>query len=387
MKYKTFVLSYIFIVCALILLVVMVLFYLSRIFEHNSFETIVKRQTEQNSIYGTALNENVFGYKLELIKQRKPEVIALGSSRVGQIREEFFTTSFVTASNAMNTLKEGKYFLQKVLEFYKPKLVLIGLDPWFFNPSIQNYKIAEYQQIAGTNINMPKIKSILHLIYKKQFFKPKYIFDNHFISNPYTSLDSLGLNAIYKGRGFLKDGSYLYSEVFIDKPTQDAGFQDTTHRIENNLAQFVYASHIDKSRIEDLLSMLKILTDHHIEFVIFITPMAPQIYTLMKSKQEKYAYIEELFIALQKAHIKFYNYFDPTPLSRNNCEFLDGFHGGDVFYARMFYDMAQKHTLLKSYSNLSYLSDIITTHKGRVFSKDSISFFPEKDFLRLGCKK
>ena len=84
-----------------------------KIFEHNSFESIVKRQLNHNSIYGTALNENVFAYKLELVKQTKPKIVALGSSRVLQLREEFFRDSFVSAGNAMNTLKEAKVVFRR----------------------------------------------------------------------------------------------------------------------------------------------------------------------------------------------------------------------------------------------------------------------------------
>ena len=204
MKYKKFVLSYFVILLIFGLLLAGIFYYLSRIFEHNSFESIVKRQLEHNSIYGTALNENVFAYKLELVKQTKPKVIALGSSRVLQFREEFFTHSFISAGNAMNTLKEGRLFLEEVLKFYKPDIVILGLGVWWFNPFIPNYEKGEYFNITGTNIGGAKVRDIFKLIYDKHFFQPQYLLDNHFITNPYSNLDSLGLNAIYNGRGFFK---------------------------------------------------------------------------------------------------------------------------------------------------------------------------------------
>lgn len=387
MKYKKFVLSYFVILLIFGLLLVGIFYYLSRIFEHNSFESIVQRQIKHNSIYGTALNENVFAYKLELVKQTKPKVIALGSSRVLQFREEFFTHSFISAGNAMNTLKEGILFLEEVFKFYKPDIVILGLDIWWFNPFIPNYEKGEYFNITGTNIGGAKVRDIFKLIYDKHFFQPQYLLDNHFITNPYSNLDSLGLNAIYNGRGFFKDGSYVYGEIFKDEKTKDANFADTFWRIENSHSQFTYASHIDKERMQDLFNILNLLEKHHIQVVIFIPPLAPSVYQAMRDKQEKYAYIDELFMTLQNNQIYFFNYHNPAVLKDDNCEFLDGFHGGDVFYARILADMAHNNQILKSYVNMPYLTELIHTHKGRVFSKDSISDLKEQDFLNLGCER
>ncbi len=481
MKYKKFVLSYFVILLIFGLLLVGIFYYLSRIFEHNSFESIVQRQIKHNSIYGTALNENVFAYKLELVKQTKPKVIALGSSRVLQFREEFFTHSFISAGNAMNnenvfayklelvkqtkpkvialgssrvlqfreeffthsfisagnamnTLKEGRLFLEEVFKFYKPDIVILGLGVWWFNPFIPNYEKGEYFNITGTNISGAKVRDIVKHIYHRQFFQPQYLLDNHFITNPYSNLDSLGLNAIYNGRGFFKDGSYVYGEIFKDEKTKDANFADTFWRIENSHSQFAYASHIDKERMQDLFNILNLLEKHHIQVVIFIPPLAPSVYQAIQDKPKEYAhidkermqdlfnilnllekhhiqvvifipplapsvyqaiqdkpkeyaYIDELFTTLQEYHIPFFNYHNPAVLHNDNCEFLDGFHGGDVFYARILADMAHNNQILKSYVNMPYLTELIRTHKGRVFSKDSVSDLKEQDFLNLGCER
>ena len=79
-------------------------------FESNEYSQIVNRQQANNSIYGTALNSNTFYYKLELIKQVKPKIISLGSSRVMQFRKDGFKTSFSNAGGAMNHLNEGAFF-------------------------------------------------------------------------------------------------------------------------------------------------------------------------------------------------------------------------------------------------------------------------------------
>lgn len=74
-------------------------------------------------------------------------------------------------------------------------------------------------------------------------------------------------------------------------------------------------------------------------------------------------------------------------MHNDNCEFIDGFHGGDIFYARILRNMAEKSQTLMPYVNILYLNEIIDSHAGKVFSKDNISYFYEQDFLSLGCKK
>ncbi|WP_300732382.1 hypothetical protein [uncultured Helicobacter sp.] len=387
MSDKKFVIAYISIISILVLIVTGILHYLSRIFEHNSFEAIIQRQIINNSLYGTALNENVFAYKLELIKQSKPKVIALGSSRVLQLREEFFNTSFISAGNAMNTLNEGQYFLEKMLKFHQPELILLGLDIWWFHPHFPNNAKAPYHSITGTNINYAKLIDIIKLIYKQNFFQFSYIIDNHFIRNPYTRLDSLGLNAMHKSRGFLKDGSYIYGEIFESYPTQDARFQDTLERINQGTRKFEYASAIDDSRLTSLLNIMNTLHKHNIKVIIFFPPVAPSIYAAMKEKEMEYQYVNELFFTLQRLKINFFNYHNSAILHNDNCEFIDGFHGGDIFYARILRNMAEKSQTLMPYVNILYLNEIIDSHAGKVFSKDNISYFYEQDFLSLGCKK
>ena len=384
---KTFVIAFFGTLASVCMGFLTILYYLSHIYEHNSFSTIVTRQQKNGSMYGTLLNENVFGYKLELIRQTKPDIIALGSSRVLQFRQEYFTTSFGNAGNAMNTLKEGEYFLEEILKIYKPQLIILGLDFWFFSPYFTNFRDAPYHTITGTGISAEKILTILQLIAQGEFFHLHYIVDNHFITNPYTTLDSLGLNAINKGRGFLPDGSYVYGEVFEKTPTKDVHFANTLQRIEQGNSRFEYAKTVDMTRITDLLKILSLLEQNNIKVVLFIPPIAPSIYTAMQEKAENYGYIDELFATMKALNLKVFNYHNPNTLHNDDCEFIDGFHGGDVYYARILQDMAKQNSLLKEHTNFARLQTIITTQNGKALAKTSISPHSEQDFLNLGCKK
>lgn len=363
------------------------LYYLSLIFEHNSFSEIVLRQKEKDSIYGTSLNENIFGYKLALINQHKPDIIALGGSRVLQFRQEYFNAPFINAGNAMNNLLEGEAFLKAMLATHKPKLVILGVTLWHFNEAFPNLASLPYHKINGTNITSQKLLTIAKMTLLGELFYPRYLFDNSFIPSPYLTLDSLGLNAINNSRGFLPDGSYVYGDVFQNKPAHDAHFIDTLQRIEQGNGRFEYATTFDTTRVQDFLRILALLKTNDIDVVLFVPPVAPSIYAAMHTKGDKYRYIDKLFLEFDRLGLKVFNYHNPAVLNNDDCEFLDGFHGGDTFYARILHDMASNEPILAHYVKDDILQEIITKSSGKAFAKTSIAPYPEQDFLQLGCKK
>ena len=74
-----------------------------------------------------------------------PEIVSLGSSRVMQFRDSHFSGSFVNAGGAMNSIAEGRDFLEYIVDNDNLKLLIIGVDFWWFNdkfidPFKVNYK-------------------------------------------------------------------------------------------------------------------------------------------------------------------------------------------------------------------------------------------------------
>ena len=123
--------------------------YLVSIKENIDTKDSVQRQINNDSIYNVD-NMNMFNYKKELVKNIKPKIISLGSSRVMQFREESFNTKFITAGGAMNHLNEGYLFLQEITKYHKPEIIILGLDFWWFN---ENY----YQPNSFSNSDIEEV--------------------------------------------------------------------------------------------------------------------------------------------------------------------------------------------------------------------------------------
>ncbi len=78
----------------------------------------------------------------------------------------------------------------------------------------------------------------------------------------------------------------------------------------------------------------------------------------------------------------------PRAFASNDCEFIDGFHGGEVTYARILRAMADRWPALLSYVNMERLNAAIRDWQGHALVPDErLTNLPETDFMRFGCSK
>ena len=364
--------------------------YLQANYENNSYSDIVKRQIKNDSIYGTALNGNTFAYKLELIKNVKPKIVALGSSRVMQFRKEGFNTSFVNAGGGMNHLNEGYNFLENMYQFHKPEHIILGLDFWWFN---ENFTQPEYFRNGddGKNISPHKIyKPLLWLINGKVNFSSlnNIFLNDEKIENQYTNYDNLGLSAISTSNGFRSDGSNFYSkEVFGLEKSKDERFSNTFKRIRDGRSRFEYGNELSKDRIDILYKILELIKNNNTKIIVFIPPVANATYKEMEGYQ--YDFVDRFRELVKFLNMENYDYHNLSVITQNDCEYVDGFHGGDVVYSRILKDIYDNNSSISKYIDIVNINNSINLYKGNVLTVNSDDIFShqEVDFLKLGCIK
>lgn len=373
-----------FLVCFFILIFVSPLYILlMNSNENSSYSDIVSEQIAKKAIYGTALNQNNFSYKLELIKQTKPEIIALGSSRVMQFRSIFFEQSFISAGGGMNNLEEGFLFVNEMIKFHKPKKVILGLDFWWFSKEREGIVDFKYHSNTGDVITK-----------KKLFFPIKLFNDNKFTykellsimlgddSNDITYYKNLGYQAIKSSNGFLQDGSYLYGKELFLSQSEDKLFENTLNRIELGLNGFEHNQTLSFESLKKLDDITNLFKNNNIEYIVIIPPLSQYINRRIDLNKDKYEYKYNFIKKLEKIGvINYENIFN------NDCEFIDGFHGGDVIYAKITQELYNKGLLTASSDHKSKLDKLIYENKSRASIKSNFFKLQEIDFLNLDCKK
>lgn len=360
MQFKKFSIIFLLSFCMLALLLLVILGILRQHYEHNSYENIVKKQIQNNAIYGSALNENYFLYRLELIKQKKPKIVALGSSRAGQFRQKFFNAPFVAATNGANSLAEMSYFIDEMLKQHHPTLVILTLDPWWFNPKYPNHRIMPYQNINGLNISFDKVFNSLILI-------PKVLFSEH--PSPQTIFQTMGIRANLTSNGSFQDGSIFYATNLASKTTSLKDFEP-----ENNSGRFVMSNSIDQARIKQFEAILQKLRKNKISYILLIPPLAPHTMQIL-NKQEGYKYFNDLTAYIKDC--QGFSFLDTGLLKTNDSEFYDAIHPGDIVYAKMLYTIKDNKKLC-NFLNIENL--LLTIKKNNQVYSDN--FFLTKSKIK-----
>ena len=85
-----------------------------------------------------------------------------------------------------------------------------------------------------------------------------------------------------------------------------------------------------------------------------------------------------------------FDFFDFRRISTDDCEFLDGYHGGDVTYQRILKEIAAKDPAFKKLLAWDVIKNNIEHFGGSTISNinnEINSSYINNDILELGCKE
>jgi hypothetical protein len=363
--------------------------------ENTGFREIVAEQLATDGVYGTALSQNPYAHKMELVKAIKPEVLAVGSSRTMLFRRAFFTASFANAGGAVNYIAEGLDFLRELARFHKPKVVILGLDFWWFAGRYPQPKSFPYHDNDGRKLTFEKLTTPFTWLRRGDITVADYasILLTARRTNPVTNHHSLGVRAITRGDGFRADGSYLFGRLvfgFHDAFT-DERFADTLRRVEAGTFQFVHDQGLDPERMAQLDELIRFCRDQGIRLVLVLPPITDAVYQAMMRRPERYGHLAALRRAVKTLPVEAYDFTEMSSLGSTDCECADGFHGGDVTYQRLLLKIAETNpgSALVAYLDTQRMRDGVAANAGHVLTKfDPGKYkYNETDFLKIGCPK
>ena len=364
-------------------------------FENLSYKEIVDRQLKMQAIWGSALNADTVIYKCELFKHKKPEVIALGSSISYNFRQEFFTTSFANCGGVMPFLSWGSGFLQEILKFHKPHLVILTIDFYFFNDRFPKADSEPTFVDTGTGNLMFKLKQPYFWLWQRKLTLADYfnivLFNNN--KNNITNYNNMGVMAIHQSQGFREDGSYCYAGLVagFHKGFYDKQFKETLKNVEAGTDRFIHGKHLAVHAIDDLLRIIKICHDQGIKVVVIMPPLAPTVFQKMQSMPGAYEFIPKLQQYLQSLPGEVYDFLNNQDVKCSDCEFIDGYHAGDVALQKVLLTIIKQNpqSALRDYLNIDLMQTKVKENTGRAMTiyDPSMYNFPEIDFLEIGCRK
>lgn len=387
-RYRKFIILYVVVTALIIAPFGLNLLFIHRARENLTYTEIAKLQHQRNALYGTAMNQNTFSYKLALVRHVRPNIIALGSSTILTLREEFFNKPFINCGSAMNSLTEGNLFLKEMLKFHKPDIVIVGLDFWWFSDGFKEPVKFDYHENIGSQVTFEKLTSPFRYLYKSRISKDDYIKTVFLGSrdNSLTKYETIGLRAMKNSDGFRKDGSVFSGSILFGLSHGEIGVNPSlavdSHR------RFEYGNEISERKTGLLRDIIAILERNNINFVILIPSVSTSMYNFYRSDPVRFGYIDRFREYVHSLPYEVYDYHDISECRSNDCELLDDLHAGEVTYLRMLLTATAKNpsSVLKRYLEIGRLQKTVLEFSGKrlvVFESDKGKF----NYQESGCKK
>lgn len=358
-------------------------------------ERAVEAQAEgEFALFGSGVSQDFVDYKLRLYAAVKPEITVVGSSRVMQFRAAYFRKPFLNMGGVAGNLAVLRSTLDAMLRIHKPQAVILGLDFWWFMPQWEARPFEEVPPTSGSyNYGFESLKKPWSWLLDGKLSPAESAapllgpFGHGFRAGRY------GIMAQQTDDGFGPDGSWYYTaDITGQKRPFDYQFSDTLSQVRHGIKAFYRAKPGQTGPSEEHLDAFAEiycrLKARGIQTFVFIAPLSERVLTAMREHERDYPHLFALRDALLARGIDVLDCTDPRSFASNDCEFIDGFHGGEVTYARILRAMADRWPALLSYVNMERLNAAIRDWQGHALVPDErLTNLPETDFMRFGCSK
>jgi len=374
--------------------------YLNNTGEVSKIEDVVNAQISYVNegkfpIVGFVSNSADINYKLSMYNELKPQVVAVGSSRVMEFKDYFFSTSFYNTGGAVRNIPQLEYMLSAIVDKHIPDVVIIGLDNWMFFLgnheqvyTSENLPRADYDQ---NELSIERLRKPFKLLLKSKISTDEYMSAVFSDTQNVMEKPRIGLRAKSTDAGFAPDGSWLYSNIVTGTTVSiDEKFAYTIEAIKAGKEHYAHGQAINENLLKRLVVAIDALQKKVENVYVFFPPFSPVVQAELNKYPEKYRYSKRIREALVESGVTFYDYQDPTVLGSSGCEFLDAHHGGELTYSKIVEKLAtdDPKRALVPFINKNKINAILGSYRDIAMFPDArIHSGTEIDFLKLGCRK
>jgi len=361
-------------------------FHLERHREVESVIAMTKMSQANKILIGLAYTDPMHLVKHEVLKTRQPQIIALGTSRVMQIRASFFNQhqKFYNCGRSVGKIQDLNAFMYSY-PGTKPEMIVLGLDQDFFNVDAEDLsslsRTYSYEDSAyGTRLT--KGTKALFKAFLDGAVKTGTVLTE--------ATEYIGRNARLYQEGYREDGSYCYGRVLRQAGKKDDyEFSKTIRRIEKGKGRFAAARMINSEALSVLDDFLKICKNANIHVVAFLPPYAGKIYDRFRQDSQKYPYVFELHSQLEPLFSSHgfvcEDYSDIRSLGANDFETKDGFHGSEICYLKLLRKLSEKDARLAAFLDHAYINrSIAGAFSARQILEEVSESAPQEPIRELG---
>ena len=340
--------------------------------ELDDLEQIVKAQQQTPSLYN-GLSQGLAAYKYEGYRQRRPEIVAIGTSRAMQIRDYFFTKPFYNLGGLVQGQSQTFALMDQLILKQPPKTVIFAVDFWTF--CTQKKEFPPFIRPTGAfhdGQGNPSNALMLLRLFAEGRLSSEDIrqIAEHLFSPLQRALPRTGISTLLSDGGFGPDGSLfsLLSTNSIDTSSDiEARSQIQIKALNRGGGRFTPNCAVSNESLSHLAMLGTELANQGIDLIVIAPPITSALLKAVTSSPAANAYMSQWRQRLKEAWPQTYDFTDPRSIGSSDCEFYDGIHGGEVAYARIFRTLAKSGTeRLKQILNVKNLDQVIAIGKNKI---------------------
>ncbi len=333
--------------------------------EYYSVHDILREHTANPKALFNFAYVNLTGeYKKLLVTAKKPEIIALGTSRVMEFRSEFFTQpeKFVNAGGIVVYLSSIEAFLNDLPADTNMRYILLGLDQEFFNPEYVSANIGTYSPPNTYNRFMTLFARSWKRVY--QDYGHKFTLPD---LNAENRQNYIGLSAMVHHDGLRADGTFQFTKAMNDpnhKVKIEAQIQDwfTTHA--TNRGGPYYNKNISLEYLTTLNRVLTLADKKNIRVIGFLSPYANTIYKDFMNTDDIYKQTaielpRKISTVFAGHNATFADLSDIRVFNGLDTEFDEPFHPTDKLILRMVIYLAEHDPELRQFFDIPKLKQLL----------------------------
>ncbi len=337
--------------------------------EFTSPDTVVARQIKDDRLvlHGPAYTNSASYVKVRLLTERRPQVLALGNSRVMQFRRGFFLpeVSFYNAGGTVAKIQHYRAFLERLPLEALPRVLIIGMDTAYYNLAFDKldrdaFNVPWLEQQLTSHSTAGEVY-LAHWQDVWSGFRSGKIVVNQLFNLRGLST-RIGFNAVCNGQGFRNDGSYRYGGIDLDinNPRhRDYGFGPTLKHVATGRGRFPWGDTPSEPALQETDALLDFCRAHGIDVFGFMPPHAHAVWAAMEALGPKYDYIKKLEPALrtrfESRGFEFYDFSDFAMIDSPDSDAIDGYHGTERTYLRLLIAMLERGSRLNASASLPAL--------------------------------
>lgn len=276
--------------------------------------------------------------KREGVRQRRPAIVAVGSSRALQFRDLMFAPherEFFNAGRTIDSVDDVDLMVDYLIETSPPRAVVLVVDPWIVKQDPPDRLVSQFSTDRDTVLT-----PAAHVYAQRQLLRQRRLPESLTAAEKFGPYEPVGLRA-RRGNGFRPDGSYLYGEA-VALSRETPGYRDrevppVIDRVRERTRQFTPSAGLDAKLVAQLQAAIERLRAQGVDVVAVFPPVSSEVDQAASAAPDMAQWWEDYWnklpAALERAGARTVVLRRPSDAGLSDEYMFDGFHLSEVVAA------------------------------------------------------